>query len=129
MFERRLLLCFRFRAGPLVKTLYKVLLLDGAVILALYFVFQDLSWRTSCALGQEVDCAARTGPSFSYSLLTRSFTMSRGSMALISPPTLDWVQILAILLVVANGWYLYALIKTRRAGQEPGKGSAIGPKP
>lgn len=110
----------------MVKTLYKVLLLDGAVILALYYVLQDLAWRVNCALGQEADCMARSGPSFSSSLLTRSFTMTRGGVSLTSPPILDWVQVLALVLVAVNGWYAYSLLR-KRGVHDPVAVQAQGP--
>jgi len=88
----------------------KVAIVDGLCLVALALVLQDLAGRTAYAASSHY--GAPPGgyvPSFSYSILMRTFTMSGGPLALVSPPTLDWVQLLALILVVANGWYFYGL--------------------
>lgn len=85
---------------------YKVLLVDLLFVVALYFVFSDLSWRTYYAMSPHDACGGLCSytPSFSFSLLTRFFTMAGNGVSLTSPPTLDWVQVIVVLLVAVNGW-------------------------
>ena len=100
----------------MVKLLYKVLLADIVLVVALYFVLQDLSWRAYYAMSPHDACGGLCGytPSSGYSLFTRFFTMAGNGVSLTSPPTLDWVQVLAVALLVANGWYLYTVLMARR---------------
>ena len=101
---------------------YKVLLVDFVLVVALYFVLQDLSWRTYYAMTPHDACGGLCTyvPSFGYSVLTRYFTMAGNGVSLTSPPTLDWVQILAVLLIAINGWYVYSELKRRgRAARNP----------
>jgi len=58
---------------------------------------------------------ARSDPSFSYSLLIQFFSMRSGNLLLTSPPTLDWTQVLILLLVVIDVWYFWALSRDRSA--------------
>ena len=89
-----------------------VLLFDLVLLAALYLVQQDLGWRNYYA---GIPHAATSGyvPSFSYSVGIRYFTMSGGAFPLTSPPTLDWVQVIVLLLVLANGWLAYQYLKSR----------------
>ena len=57
----------------------------------------------------------RSSPSFSYSLLTKSFSMVVGGTRLQSPPTLDWVQLIAYILVAINVWFGYTVYARRKA--------------
>lgn len=86
-----------------------VLLVDAALLVALFYVAGDLQWRVSYA--SSVHHACPTGcsyaPSFGYSVLTQFFTMAGNGASLTSPPTLDWVQLIALFLVLVNGWYAY----------------------
>ena len=102
-----------------MKLGYKVLLVDIVVVVALYFVLSDLSWRSSYAEAPHDRCGGLCSyvPSFSFSFLTRFFTMTGNGLPLTSPPTLDWVQVLSVLLILANGWYLYSLLQSRRTPQ------------
>jgi hypothetical protein len=96
------------------RTGLKVLAADIVLIVTLFYVTQDLQWRSSYA------GTLSYAPSFSYSVLTQFFTMARGTLLLTSPPTLDWVQTLAYALVVVNAWFVYVIIKTRRSHQPKG---------
>jgi hypothetical protein len=96
----------------MIRTAYKVALVDLVLVIALYFVFQDLAWRDYYA-GTPHARVSGYSPSTSYSLLVRLFTMAGGSLSLTSPPTLDWVQVIAYVLVAVNGWLVYALLKSR----------------
>lgn len=101
----------------MVKFVYKVALTDFVLLVALYQVFQDLAWRTYYAGTPHASAASGYTPSFSYSLFTRTFTMGGGSLTLVSPPTLDWVQLLVCLLVAVNAWLVYSMLRTRQNRQ------------
>ncbi|MDG7006942.1 MAG: hypothetical protein JRN06_01710 [Nitrososphaerota archaeon] len=107
-----------------MKLWYKVIAADLVLLAALYFVLQDISWRTSYASSPHDACAGMCtyDPSFSYGLLTRVFTMTGNNARLVSPLTLDWVQVLAIVLVALNAWFAYVTLKSRSRGgvREPG---------
>jgi len=99
------------------RTAIFVLLVDAVLVLAVSFVFQDLQWRTSYAATLHYACPqpCSYSSSFSYSVLTRFFTMSGNGVSLTSPPTIDWVQILAVLLAAINAWFAYTILSKRRA--------------
>ena len=101
----------------MVKLWYKVLGADIVFLVALYFVLRDLNWRTSYAALPHDACGGfcTYTPSFGYGLFTRTFTMSGNGVQLTSPPMLDWVQVLAALLILVNGWYLYVVLRERRS--------------
>ena len=90
-----------------VKRLLTVLLADAVLLYALYYFFTDLQWRTTYA-GTLHGHTTGYVASFTYSFFTRVFTMSGNGVTLTSPPTLDWVQVIGLLLAIANGWYLYS---------------------
>lgn len=109
-----------------MKLWYKVLPADLLLLTALYFVLQDLSWRTHYAASPHNACGGVCAytPSFSYGFLTRIFTMTGNNAQLVSPPTVDWVQVLVVLLVAINAWFAYVTLKPRLRGgaskPEPG---------
>ena len=94
----------------------KVFLGDIVLLFALYSVLVDLQWRTGYAGSLHSACPqfCTYSPSFSYSVLTQFFTLAGNGVRLTSPPTLDWVQLLAYVLVVLNAWYAYKTLKSRR---------------
>lgn len=98
----------------MVRLVYKVALIDLLLLVALYFVFGDLAWRAYYAGTAHAGLVRGYGSAFSYSLLTRTFTMTGGAIPLVSPPTLDWVQVLVYLLVVLNGWFAYSTMISGR---------------
>ena len=100
----------------MVKLWYKALLADIVFVVALYFVLQDLNWRTSYAASPHDACGGLCtyAPSFAYGLFTRTFTMSGNGVSLASPATVDWVQIIVVLLLLVNGWCLYVVLKERK---------------
>jgi hypothetical protein len=102
------------------KTALKVLAADAVLLVALFYVIQDLQWRTSDA------GTLRYSASFSYNVLTQFFTMAGGTQRLTSPPTLDWVQALAYALVVVNAWFGYVVVKSRRSRQTKGLSPQVG---
>jgi len=101
----------------MVRTVFKVLVVDAILLIAEFYVIQDLQWRTAYAASLHGACAAfcRYSPSFSYSFLVRFFTMSGNGASLTSPPTLDWVQLLAYVLFAVNVWFAYTVIAKRRS--------------
>lgn len=107
----------------MVKTIFKVVALDAVVLAALASVLNDLAWRVSYASSPH---ASTTGyaASFTYSVLTRVFSMAGGPLTLTSPPTLDWVQLLSAVLVVVNGWFAYTILASRRLRPAPVPSSA-----
>lgn len=93
-----------------------MLIADVVLLGTLFFVLQDLQWREAFAASPHNACPqlCSYSPSFSYNLLTRFFTMVGNGQSLVSPPTLDWVQLLALALVVVNVLFAYAALAERR---------------
>lgn len=111
----------------MARSALSVLVADVLLLLAVYLVLDDRTWRLRCALGTAAaDCTARSSPHFSYSLFTLTFSMTSDRIpgipvqTLQSPPTLDWVQVLVAALVVLNAWYVYALVRSRRGATPQG---------
>ncbi len=98
-----------------IRAVYKVAIVDVLALLALYYVLQDIQWRTSYAASPHAACGGvcEYSPSFSYGILTRMFTMAGNNQHLVSPLTLDWVQALSLVLIIANLWFAYSVIKSR----------------
>jgi len=102
----------------LVRTVYKVLIVDAILLIAEFYVLQDLEWRTGYAASLHGACFPKFcsySPSFSYNFLIRFFTMSGNGVSLTSPPTLDWVQLLAYILIIINVWFGYTILAKRRS--------------
>jgi hypothetical protein len=108
----------------MVRTVFKVLAADTVLLITLYYVIQDLQWRTSFAASPHASALHGYSPSFGYNLFTRIFTMSGGGLPLTSPPTLDWVQVLALVLVAINAWYAYVTLTRRRGATTSQTGRA-----
>ena len=104
----------------MVKTWFKVLAADVILLAAEFWVLQDLQWRTEFASSLHNACSpiCRYSPSFSYNVLTRFFTMTGNGVSLTSPATLDWVQLIACLLVIVNAWFIYNALDARRLGAD-----------
>ena len=79
----------------------------------LYFVLQDLAWRTSYVESRELLAA-----STSYSPFVRVFNISGGGIKqpLVSPPALDWVQVVVVTLILVNGFFLLTTVRKSRKG-------------
>lgn len=88
--------------------LAKVLAVDGLLLLGAYAVLGDVSSR--------VGYAQREGLSFTfaYSLFIKTSDLSGRGSQLVSPPTLDWIQVLVLVAVVANVLFLAELVGERR---------------
>lgn len=100
-------------AFKLVKLAYKVVLVDLVLAYGLLSALQDLSWRVNYAGTPHANVQGYAA-SYSYSVLTRLFTMTGSGVTLTSPPTLDWVQLILVLMAVLNAWFAYSLIRERR---------------
>jgi hypothetical protein len=108
-----------FSSGSIARAaraVYKIATVDVLALLALYYVLLDLQWRTSFAASPHDACGkfCEYSSSFGYGLLTRVFAMDGNSQHLVSPPSLDWIQVLACVLVIANLWFAYGILKARR---------------
>ena len=80
---------------------------DLLALAFLYFVLQDLAWRNSYAEKEHLT------PNTTYSLFIRTFSI-RGTtiqIPLVSPPALDWVQVVFASLIVVNGLYLFSRLR------------------
>jgi len=99
-----------------------VLIADVVLLISLFFVAQDLQWRAAYAASPHYACPrlCSYSPSSGYNLLTRFFTMDGITQGqnigqhLVSPPALDWVQVIALALVVVNVWFAYSSLTSRR---------------
>ncbi len=104
----------------MVRTALKVLAADVVLLIAEFNVIQDLNWRTGYAASLHGACFPNLcsyTPSFAYNLLVQFFTMSGNGATLTSPPTLDWVQLIAYALIGINAWFAYiTLVKRRTPG-------------
>jgi hypothetical protein len=102
----------------MVRTVFKVLIADVILLVAELEVILDIQNRMNCALGSPLygqNCLARTSPSYAYSVLTQWFSLVINGSAWQSPLTLDWVQLIAYVLVALNAWYAYTVLSRRRA--------------
>jgi len=102
----------------MTRTALTVLIFDAVLLLAEFEIIQDVQNRIQCALGSTLYgqvCMLRSSPSFSYSLITKSFSMVVGGTRLQSPPTIDWVQLIAYVLVAVNVWFGYTVYARRKA--------------
>ena len=89
----------------------KVIGVNALLVLAAYEVLSDLSYRVGYATNEGLSFA------FSYSLLVRSSDLSGRGSQLVSPPTLDWIQVIILAAVVANAIFLSELLGKRRKGR------------
>jgi hypothetical protein len=103
------LLCRPVAPKVVRRTYVELLAVDAILLIVAYFVLQNMQWKVNYAASPH---SGTTGysTSFSYSLFTQVFVMGGGSLPLSSPVTLDWLQVIAVALVVINGWYLYRRI-------------------
>jgi hypothetical protein len=100
----------------MVRNAVKALMADVILLASLFYVILDLQSRAAFAASPHNVCGHLCSytPSFSYNLLTQFFTMTGNGQQLVSPPTLDWVQLLSLALVVVNVWLAYAFFAKRR---------------
>lgn len=114
---------------PVVARLpLRLLAIDAVLVVLAYLVVQDQAVRAGYAASLHTACASLCSyaPSFSYGILIQYFTMTGNGVSLTSPPTLDWFQVIAVVLVMVNAWHFYSnYVKGRRAG----KGDPAAPSP
>ena|SRR5215472_14772949 len=109
-----------------VRTGVKVLIADAVLLIAEFFAISDVQARLTCANGAALygqGCLTRDSPGYSYSVLVQYLSMtSQGGLVLTSPPTLDWIQLLVVALIVINLWYIVKTFRSRRSTPDfPGK--------
>lgn len=81
---------------------------DALVLVLLYLVFQDLSWRSSYVKSEGFTLHT------SFLPLIRLPTIDGNVQTpLVSPPVLDWAQVLIYLLVIVNVFYLFSAVRKR----------------
>lgn len=97
----------------MLRLVYKVAFVDLGLLASMYFILQDLAWRAYYA-GTPHAAVSGYVPSDGFSVFVRYFTMAGSGVSLTSPPTLDWVQVIVLLLVAINGWLAYQMYLTRR---------------
>jgi len=99
-----------------VRRAVVVAVFDLLALTFLYFVLQDLAWRTSYAESE------RLNPGTAYSLFIRVFSIKGRTIqipkGLVSPPALDWVQVVVALLIVVNGLYAFSMLRRSPPGPE-----------
>ena len=113
----------RFYRPPIGRSVvarvpFRLISLDVFFIVLAYLVARDQEARAAYAASLHDACAGLCSytPSFSYGFFTQYFTMSGNGVTLTSPPTLDWFQVIAVVLVAINGWYFYSTyVSGRRA--------------
>jgi hypothetical protein len=96
----------------MVGTGIKVLIIDAVLLVAGLLTQQDVLWRSAYA-----SSVLGYSPSVSYSVLTKFFLMAGRGTSLNSPPTIDWVQIVAVVLLIVNFSYVYSVIRGRKLGR------------
>ena len=92
----------------MIRVALRTAIVDLLAAVSLYFVFQNLDERAAYAVTEHLSAGT------AYSPLIRVLTVSGRSIPLVSPATLDWVQILILIAVVANGLFVYDLYRELR---------------
>jgi hypothetical protein len=88
-----------------VKRVAALAVFDFVALTLLYFVLKDLAWRNSYAESEGLTLHT------TYSLFTRASRITGTSIPLVSPPALDWAQVIVVLLIVVNGLYLFSVLR------------------
>lgn len=111
----------------MVSTFLKVLAADIILVLADFEVYLDLQGRSNLALSLQLRCGDQVAcsytPSFSYWPLTYFFEMNGNGRMLVSPPTLDWIQLLTLAIIVLNAWFLFGYIRARNENVQASNGA------
>lgn len=84
---------------------------DLLALTFLYLVLKDLASRTSYAESEHLV------PSATYTLFVRTPSITGVQIPLVSPPALDWVQVVVASLIVVNGLYVFS--KLRKSPPRP----------
>ncbi len=93
-----------------VFSLVRIILVNWVVLALVYLAELDLAFRNSYA------GSLNFAPSSGYSVLTHVFTMTGRGITLVSPLTLDWVQVLIIALLAVDISYVARFLRTSRTG-------------
>jgi hypothetical protein len=91
----------------MVRRAVATAVLDLLALASLYFVLQDLAWRNSYAEKEHATLST------TYSLFIRTFSIkgTKIQTPLVSPPALDWVQVVVASLIVINGLYVFSRLR------------------
>ena len=81
---------------------------DIIVLVLVYLVLQDQSWRASYVKREGFVLHTTFLPLIRLPTITGNV-----QTPLASPPVFDWVQLLILLLVVVNGFFLFAVFRKR----------------
>lgn len=87
----------------------EALAVNIVLLLGIYFVLGDVATRTAYAAGKGMSYT------FAQLFLVETSTLQGSSGGLQSPLTLDWVQLLLVVLVVVDVLYFYGWLERRRA--------------
>ena len=90
----------------------KVALVDVVLLVFAYLVFQNLYWRDN------YDAFRGYSVSTSFSLLIRRLELSSTSKTLVSPPTLDWIQVVIALLIIVNIVYVFGVLRSPKSAEK-----------
>ena len=105
----------RVMAPTVVRRSVVLAVFDLLALAILYFVLQDLAWRKSYAESEGLTISTK------YSLFVRIPKISNGGpmvkLSLVSPPALDWVQVIVVTLVLVNGFYAFRMLRASRNGK------------
>lgn len=100
------------------RFLATVAVADVLALLALYEVVQNLAAKASYVVNRELLSYATTY----YPFIRFSHITGAGPVALVSPPSLDWVQVIILFLVVVNGACVVHLVRRHPGARTPGAG-------
>ena len=95
----------------MVKRGFVLAVFDALALIFLYFVLQDVSSRVSYVKSEFLSGG------FSYSPFIRVFSITgtKVQFPLVSPATLDWVQVSIATLALVNGYYILTILRRSRA--------------
>ena len=99
----------------MVRALFEVIVVDVLGLAGIFFVNQDVGMRIDCTIPGCTNIA-RTSVGFTYSIFTKALSVTVKNAywrTVVSPPTLDWIQVLGVALVAINLWYLYRALAGR----------------
>jgi hypothetical protein len=88
-----------------VRLILKAAVANAVGIVLLYFVQLDLWWRSSCRLDTVPSCISHVA-SVTYFPFTKVTRLAGSGLPLTSPLTLDWFQVILVLLVVIDAYCL-----------------------
>jgi hypothetical protein len=94
-----------------LKGLVRAVLTNAVGLVLIYLVLLDYSWRSSYAL------SAGWVPSVSYLPFLRYLQLTGHGLTVVSPPTLDWVQVIAVFLIAVDSFYLYRYLAHSEAAE------------